>query len=541
MGLWGKGASAPRDRRERIEPSFDPAQAHPRDESGPGPRLDPPQAQAKPRDESGPELAPQEQGDNSFADYAAFMFAKLGGFSPGVPPEAAAIAEASDSVLSGLGAGGFEIIAIIDRDRHPDKRFLLTRKALEEIARACDKYRPYQPQEAFKAGMGLVTIRPRPRKRQISIKVIETGAAAASPEQTLRLSRLKRMPGFEGISLSGWVIGHASKSLWTSAPFDGRFLGANFMRWLMDPKAMKSPAPAALPVPSFPLLTWAILAVLAAVFACEWIFAVAPANGARVSPRTLTALGGLQRGLVAAGQWHRLLSAAFLHVDPRHLVANGICLYFAGKKLEPLIGRGWFGAIFILGALGGALGSLATIAPNIVSVGASGAISAILAAMFVVGLRFRFGPTALLGEMTGGALVLLIPALIPLGLSAASGQNLDYGAHFGGALTGLALGYLLLRLWPRTQPSQRWRSATARAISVLPVPGEPTSRQPRGMRPPSRWNFCGSLRNSTISCRSCFASSTPATSSKVTRPCASLRSFAFDLPKPMARPAPFCI
>ena len=83
--------------------------------------------------------------------------------------------------------------------------------------------------------------------------------------------------------------------------------------------------------------------------------------------------------------------------------------------------------------------------------------------------------------------------------------------------------------------------ATARAISVLPVPGGPTSRQPRGMRPPSRWNFCGSRRNSTISCRSSLASSTPATSSKVTRPCASVRSFAFDLPKPMARPAPFCI
>src|SRR5215207_4247235 len=83
--------------------------------------------------------------------------------------------------------------------------------------------------------------------------------------------------------------------------------------------------------------------------------------------------------------------------------------------------------------------------------------------------------------------------------------------------------------------------ATARAISVLPVPGGPTRRQPRGMRPPRRWNFCGSRRNSTISCRSSFASSTPATSSKVTRPCASVRSFAFDLPKPMARPAPDCI
>ncbi len=54
--------------------------------------------------------------------------------------------------------------------------------------------------------------------------------------------------------------------------------------------------------------------------------------------------------------------------------------------------------------------------------------------------------------------------------------------------------------------------ATARASSVLPVPGEPMSSTPLGMRPPSFWNFCGSRRNSMISWSSSFASSAPATS-----------------------------
>jgi len=58
--------------------------------------------------------------------------------------------------------------------------------------------------------------------------------------------------------------------------------------------------------------------------------------------------------------------------------------------------------------------------------------------------------------------------------------------------------------------------ATARASSVLPVPGGPTSSTPRGMRAPSELNFSGYLRNSTTSVSSCFASSTPATSLKVT-------------------------
>src|SRR5882757_2294328 len=78
--------------------------------------------------------------------------------------------------------------------------------------------------------------------------------------------------------------------------------------------------------------------------------------------------------------------------------------------------------------------------------------------------------------------------------------------------------------------------ATARAIRVMPVPGGPTSSTPRGILPPSRWNLPGSRRNSTISERSDFASSTPATSSKVTRPCASVKSLARLLPKPSALP-----
>ena len=83
--------------------------------------------------------------------------------------------------------------------------------------------------------------------------------------------------------------------------------------------------------------------------------------------------------------------------------------------------------------------------------------------------------------------------------------------------------------------------AIARANSVLPVPGGPTSSTPRGMRPPRRWNFPGSRRNSTISCRSCLASSTPATSSNVTRPWASVRSLARLLPNPSALPPAPCI
>ena len=83
--------------------------------------------------------------------------------------------------------------------------------------------------------------------------------------------------------------------------------------------------------------------------------------------------------------------------------------------------------------------------------------------------------------------------------------------------------------------------AMARARRVLPVPGGPTRRHPFGMRPPTAWNFCGFFRNSTISWSSSLASSMPATSLKVTRPCFSVSRRARDLPKPIALPPPDCI
>ena len=76
--------------------------------------------------------------------------------------------------------------------------------------------------------------------------------------------------------------------------------------------------------------------------------------------------------------------------------------------------------------------------------------------------------------------------------------------------------------------------ATARASRVFPVPGGPISRTPFGIRPPSFWNFCGSRRNSMISCSSSFGSSTPATSLNVTFFCALDDSLARLLPNDSA-------
>ena len=83
--------------------------------------------------------------------------------------------------------------------------------------------------------------------------------------------------------------------------------------------------------------------------------------------------------------------------------------------------------------------------------------------------------------------------------------------------------------------------ATARASSVLPVPGGPYSSTPLGMRAPSAWNFLGFSRNSLISWSSSTASSTPATSRKVILGASTDIRFARDLPKDMTFDPPPCI
>ena len=75
--------------------------------------------------------------------------------------------------------------------------------------------------------------------------------------------------------------------------------------------------------------------------------------------------------------------------------------------------------------------------------------------------------------------------------------------------------------------------ATARASSVLPVPGGPKSSTPFGIRAPSAWNFFGFSRNSLISCSSSTASSAPATSRKVIFGESTDMRLARDLPNDM--------
>jgi membrane associated rhomboid family serine protease len=215
-----------------------------------------------------------------------------------------------------------------------------------------------------------------------------------------------------------------------------------------------------------PWLTFALLTLLVAIFALENVFSVTP-GGKELAPSiaTLVAFGASSHNLVVAHhQWYRLFTAPLLHANFAHILGNGVALLWGGWLLERLVGRLWYFALFFIGALCGSLFSLAVNPPNLVSVGASGALMGLFAALFVGSFRYASG-NARRTRLQLSSLRIIVPSLLPL-FSTSSVERIDYGAHIGGALSGAAVTLLLLKCWPEGAPIPQLRK-TAATISAV--------------------------------------------------------------------------
>lgn len=131
---------------------------------------------------------------------------------------------------------------------------------------------------------------------------------------------------------------------------------------------------------------------------------------------------------IATGEYYRLITAAFLHGSITHILVNMLSLWIIGPPVEALLGRSRFLSLYLLGAVAGTSVSYMFGAPNVVSVGASGAIFAVFGALIAVSRR--------LGQSLG-------PYVAMLAINAAIGflyPGIDWRAHVGGLVAGLALG-----------------------------------------------------------------------------------------------------
>ena len=200
--------------------------------------------------------------------------------------------------------------------------------------------------------------------------------------------------------------------------------------------------------PKWPLLTFAIAATLIVVFWAEQVFRVEPASALSIGLRNDIALGGVDGYFVLhEKEWWRLFTAPWLHAGIDHLIGNLIPLVVGGTLLERLIGRAWLAALYFAGALAGSLASILLNAPHIVSVGASGAIMSVITALFAVSFHAEAGKQA--RRLRRAALLIIIPAVAPSAVHGAS--QIDIGCHFGGIVTGLAVGFMLLTIWSEAE------------------------------------------------------------------------------------------
>jgi membrane associated rhomboid family serine protease len=182
---------------------------------------------------------------------------------------------------------------------------------------------------------------------------------------------------------------------------------------------------------------WIIAAIILINFLVFAAMAAVEAKTAFV-PQELVGWGGNFAPLTLSGQWWRLLSAAFVHIDPIHLFVNIWALWSVGRFTERLYGRWVFLFIYLSSCLLSGLASLLW-HPVSVIVGASGPIFGSFGALLAYLLRCRSEvPIAVIRPH-----LISIAVFVVFSLIAGSFQTgVDNAAHVGGILSGFAVGWV---------------------------------------------------------------------------------------------------
>ncbi|MGP4083608.1 rhomboid family intramembrane serine protease [Streptomyces sp. KR55] len=151
-------------------------------------------------------------------------------------------------------------------------------------------------------------------------------------------------------------------------------------------------------------------------------------------------LGGFEAEGVVDGEWYRLLTGAFLHSPPTegtfgilHIVMNMAALWNLGRTVEHQLGRVRYLALYLLSALGGSVLVL-LLAPDVRTVGASGAIFGLGAAYYVMSRRLGYDMNAVNRFMAA----LLLWLVISAGFTSWEGH---LGGLLAGGLVTLAFAY----------------------------------------------------------------------------------------------------
>jgi membrane associated rhomboid family serine protease len=194
----------------------------------------------------------------------------------------------------------------------------------------------------------------------------------------------------------------------------------------LKPRPVRRAPGVALATGSAPI-TKALIAINAAIY----LVTVVQGRGLNNPGGSLYLRWLLYGPFVAHGGWYRLITSMFLHGFLLHIVFNMVALYFIGVPVEQYLGRARYIGLYFVSGLAGAAGALLQ-APNVPTVGASGAIFGILGAMMIIEWQIT-------GRLAGQAMTWIVINLV----ISFSFSGISWGGHVGGLIGGIliTLGY----------------------------------------------------------------------------------------------------
>ena len=144
--------------------------------------------------------------------------------------------------------------------------------------------------------------------------------------------------------------------------------------------------------------------------------------------------GASINGLIAQGEWWRVITSMFIHAGFTHVLFNMFSLFLFGPELEKIAGKMRFLTIYFLAGIFGIAATYVTQDLYYASVGASGAIYGI------------FGAFAALVYYTRNSFPQLKQIILPLIVISIImtfvTPNINIAAHLGGLVTGFILGFV---------------------------------------------------------------------------------------------------
>lgn len=149
------------------------------------------------------------------------------------------------------------------------------------------------------------------------------------------------------------------------------------------------------------------------------------------------------------GEWHRLISSGFLHVNGPHLFLNMFGLYMFGPIIEHTLGGTNFLIVYLASLIAGNVWAYFwnRNQPDYRAAGASGALSGIILAFCMIA-PFQMLYLLFLIPMWGivfGVLYIVVSYIF----SQRANRVIGHEAHLGGAVAGAVTTVLVdARVWP---------------------------------------------------------------------------------------------